>query len=162
MRISLIAAIGKNRELGKAGAEKLLWNIPEDFTHFKKITSGHPVIMGLNTFRSIGKPLPGRLNIVLSNEALTLGGVTVVGSLGAAYDVARATGTDEVFNIGGASVYAQGVEHADRLYLTLIDAVFPQADVFFPAYEHVFTKKIGAPTSSSNNEYCYQFVTLEK
>jgi dihydrofolate reductase len=162
MKISVIAAIGRNRELGKAGAEKLLWNIPEDFEHFKKTTMGKPVIMGLNTYNSIGRPLPGRLNIVLSKDPVEIQGVTVVDSLEKAYEVARATGADEVFNMGGASVYAQGIKDADRLYLTLIDADFPEADVFFPAYEHLFTKKIGVPKVSQNEQFCYQFVTLEK
>lgn len=162
MKISLIAAIGKNRELGKAGAAKLLWNIPEDFEHFKKTTMGKPVIMGLNTYHSIGRPLPGRINIVLAKDPQHIDGVFIARSLPEAYEIARVTGTDEVFNIGGASVYAQGINDADRVYVTLIDADFPEADVFFPAYEHIFTKKIGVPKVSQNQQFCYQFVTLEK
>ncbi|MFZ2593462.1 MAG: dihydrofolate reductase [Minisyncoccia bacterium] len=161
-RISIIAAIGKNRELGKAGSEKLLWHIPEDFAHFKKITLGKPVIMGLNTFRSLGKPLPGRMNIVLSKEPLVIEGVTVVASFQEAYAEAQKAGTDEIFNIGGASIYAQGLQDADRLYLTLIDADFADADVFFPAYETLFTRTVKPPVTSGNEKFCYQFVTLEK
>lgn len=161
-RVSIIAAIGRNRELGKAGSEKLLWHIPEDFAHFKKITLGKPVIMGLHTYRSLGKPLPGRLNIVLSKELIAIPGVTVVASFSEAYAEAQKAGTDEIFNIGGASIYAQGLHDADRLYLTLIDADFPEADVFFPSYETLFTKTVAPPASSGNEKFCYQFVTLEK
>ena len=158
MKISMIAAIGKNRELGAGNA--LLWHIPEDLTYFRNMTRGKPVIMGSKTYRSIGKPLPGRLNIVLSKDSQKIDGVTVVNSLADAYEVARASGTEEVFNIGGASVYALGLKDVDTLYLTHVDATFPNADAFFPPYEHLFTRVKG--TAGGNTEYCYEFVEYER
>ena len=121
MLISLIAAVAKNRVIGNKN--KLPWYLPADFAHFKKITAGHPVIMGKNTFLSIGKPLPGRTNIILAEKGYEANGCVITHSLGDA--VARAAqmpGSDEIFFIGGASVYTQALPHADRLYLTLIDA----------------------------------------
>jgi dihydrofolate reductase len=171
IRKSIIAAIGKNRELGAKNA--LLWSIPDDMQHFRDTTRGKPVIMGLNTFRSIGKALPGRPNIVLTKnkhaanvaDISALTNVTLAESLPEAYKIAESKGVelgvDELFNIGGGSVYAQGLADADRLYLTLVDAKFPAADIFFPAYEHVFKKKTTS-RAGGNNDFCYEFVTLEK
>ncbi|MFM2414463.1 MAG: dihydrofolate reductase, partial [Candidatus Parcubacteria bacterium] len=101
MKKSMIAAVGKNRELG--AANQLLWNIPEDMKFFREMTKGKPVIMGSNTYKSIGRPLPGRLNIVVSRKQQTVPGVTVVSSLAEAYAVARGSGAEEVFNIGGSA-----------------------------------------------------------
>lgn len=171
IRKSIIAAIGKRRELGAQNA--LLWHIPEDMKHFRNSTRGKPVIMGLNTFISLPTALPGRPNIVLTKErgderaqnAALHPLVTLATSLDEAYAIAeekaRELGVDEFYNIGGASVYAQGLAAAERLYLTCIDAEFPAADVFFPAYEHLFTKVL-ARHASSDASYCYEFITLEK
>lgn len=158
MKISMIAAIGKNRELGAGNA--LLWHIPEDLTHFRNMTRGKPVIMGSKTFTSIGKPLPGRLNIVLSREHKEIEGVTFVTSLQEAYDVAQKSGAEEVFNIGGASVYSEGLKDVSTLYLTHVDATFPNADVFFPSYEHLFKRTSGK--ASGDEKYCYEFVTYTR
>jgi dihydrofolate reductase len=171
IRKSIIAAIGKNRELGAKNA--LLWEIPEDMQYFRDMTRGKPVIMGLNTFRSIGRALPGRPNIVLTKnkhaadvaDIAVLANVTLAESLPEAYKIAGLKavelGVDEVFNIGGGSVYAQGLLDSDKLYLTLVDSAFPNADIFFPAYEHVFKKKVSSRASGTNDVY-YEFVTLEK
>ena len=140
MKISMIAAIGKNRELGAGNT--LLWHIPEDMSFFRTMTKGKPVIMGSKTFTSIGKPLPGRLNIVLSREDKKIEGATVVTSLHDAYEVAQKSGAEEVFNIGGASVYALGLKDVDTLYLTHVDAVFPQAT-------STLISKVPAETESS-------------
>ena len=158
MKISMIAAIGKNRELG--AGNKLLWDIKEDMQFFRDKTKGKPVIMGSKTFESIGRPLPGRLNIVLSRESKHYEGATVVTTLSEAYDYAERSGADEVFNIGGATVYALGLKDVDTLYLTHIDAAFPEADAFFPSYEHLF-KRVSGKTSS-DNKYCYEFVEYER
>jgi dihydrofolate reductase len=173
IRKSIIACLGQNRELGKRGSEQMLWRIAEDFAHFKEVTMGKPVIMGLHTFRSIGRPLPGRPNIVLTknknavavHDVARMGGVTLAESLPEAYKIAEATAVelevDEIFNIGGGSVYAQGLRDADRLYLTRVDTAFPEADVFFPEYEHTFTKVIDV-RMQSNNQFTFEFVILEK
>ena len=166
MFISLIAAIGKNRELGKGG--KLLWHIPEDMRRFKAHTTGHPVIMGRRTFESIvsmlGKPLPGRTNIVLakpeedtSNIAGT--GVVLAHSIPEALQKARAL-DNEVFIIGGAQIYAQALPYADRLCLTLIDDE-KEGDAFFPEYEKLFTKKLSEEIRELNG-LTYRWVDLEK
>ena len=139
-RVAIIAAIGKNRELGLHG--KLLWYIPEDMRRFKEITTGHPVIMGRKTWESLPekfRPLPGRTNIVVTRqEDYRASGATVVNSLEEARAVAaRAPGADEIFVIGGGELYAAALPFANRLYLTLVDDT-PLADVFFPSYEDDF------------------------
>jgi dihydrofolate reductase len=164
---SMIAAIGSNRELGKAGSEKLLWHIPEDFEYFKRVTLGKPVIMGLNTFKAIGRPLPGRPNIVLTKDPSQVidDRVIVISSLDEAYKRAELTaaelGVDEIFNLGGASVYSQSLSRTDRLYLTHIEASFPEASVFFPEYADAFTRVISSQ-KSQNEQYVYSFDILEK
>lgn len=131
-KISMIAAVGKNRELGKAN--QLLWHIPEDLKHFKEKTLSHAVIMGQKTFDSIGKPLPDRLNIVLSNDpSFKADGIAIASSIDDAITIASDY-SDEIFIIGGGSIYAQFIDKADKLYLTLVDAEF-EADVFFPEYK---------------------------
>ncbi|MFA5770179.1 MAG: dihydrofolate reductase [Patescibacteria group bacterium] len=146
--ISIIAAIGKNRELGKDN--KLLWHIPEDFKRFKDITSGHVVIMGRKTYESLPKkfrPLPNRVNIVITRDInYKVDGVMVYHSLEEAVKITnyklQITNKfqisnfkfDEIFIIGGASIYEQGIKYADKLYLTLVDKEYPDADAFFPEY----------------------------
>lgn len=127
MTISIIAAIASNSGIGKDN--RLLWHIPEDLKHFKKITSGHAVIMGRKTFDSIGKPLPNRQNIVVTrNPSLRAEGVQYASSLQAAIDMAQG---DEVFIIGGESIYREAMPLANKLYITHVQAL-PNADTFFP------------------------------
>jgi len=128
----MIAAIGRARELGKDN--QLLWHISEDLKHFKEVTNGHAVIMGQKTYESIGRPLPGRLNVVLSNDpSFKADNIVISNSIDDAITIV-ADYSDEVFIIGGASIYAQFIDKADKLYLTLVDANF-SADVFFPEYD---------------------------
>ncbi len=132
--ISIIAAIDKNRALGYQN--KLLVHLPEDLAHFKKITSGHPVIMGQNTYLSIGKALPNRVNIILSKDAnFQAADCFVFNDLDKALEFAQSKDQDEVFFIGGASVYEQAIKLVDKIYLTIIDAEY-QADVWFPDYSN--------------------------
>jgi dihydrofolate reductase len=135
--LSLIAAIGRNRELGKDG--DLLWRIPDDLARFKRLTNGHPVIMGRKTWESIPekfRPLPGRTNIVITTDpAYEAIGASVAASFEEALAIAaHAEGSDEVFAIGGSRVYADALPQADRLYLTLVEAEDAEADAFFPPY----------------------------
>lgn len=156
--ISIVAAIGKNRELGKGN--KLLWHIPEDLKRFKALTSGHPVIMGRKTFESIGRPLPNRLNVVITrDESFKPEGVTVVHSLDGVIKIAKAKDQEEIFIIGGGQIFEQAMPFADRLYLTIVDNEF-DADVFFPDYS-MFTKVISEEKGESNG-YSYTFLTLTK
>ena len=133
MRISLIAAIGKRRQIGKDGG--MLWHIREDFRHFKKTTLGHWLIMGRKTFHSIGGALPGRHSVVLSRRD-SLEGVHVTDSPERALEMAREAGESEVFICGGEKVYQHFLEQSDRLYLSRVD-YDGEADAFFPPFEHL-------------------------
>lgn len=128
--ISLIVAMDKNRLIGDGA--KIPWHLPADFAYFKSTTTGHPIIMGRTTFASIGKPLPGRKNIVLTRGDFEFEGVDVAHSLEEAFALAK--DTDEVFVIGGSQVYSQALPFADRLYITYIEGDFI-GDTFFPAVE---------------------------
>lgn len=161
MRLSMIAAIGKNRELGKNNA--LPWNIPEDMRYFHTMTRGHVVIMGQKTFEAIGVPLKGRVNIILSHdEQFSPQGVLVVRNEKEALRLAyEKEAGGEIFVIGGAMIYTLFLKEADRLYLTCIDASFPEADVFFPPYEEIFTKKV-SEKRGSDDTFSYTFFIVEK
>jgi len=130
VKLAIIAAVGRNRAIGSRGT--LPWHISEDLKRFKRLTTGYAVLMGRKTWESIGRPLPGRRNVVLSSSPLA--GVETYAS---AADALRALATTErVFVIGGGNVYAQFLERADELYLTLVDRDV-EADTFFPPYEHL-------------------------
>ena len=134
MRIALIAAVAANGVIGSDN--RLPWHLPEDLREFKRITLGKPLIMGRKTFESIGRPLPGRTNIVLSRQpGWQREGVVVASDLAVALDLARElAGADEVMVIGGEQIYRQALPLAERLYLTLVDldvagdARFPELD----------------------------------
>ena len=131
--ISLIAAIGKNRELGKDG--ELLYHLPEDMKFFKKTTMGHPILMGRKTFESIGRALPGRTNYVVSSHPETLpDGVEPVRELRQFLESWQES-EEELFVIGGGMVYFEALRYADRLYLTEVEAEAPAADTFFPKFD---------------------------
>jgi dihydrofolate reductase len=162
-RVSIVAAFGKNREIGLDN--RLLWYIPEDLKRFKRLTLGHPVVMGRKTFESIvtilGKPLPGRTNIVVTRDkGWAYVGATVAHSLEEALAKARELDKEEIFIGGGANLWEQALPQVDRLYLTLIDDAKP-ADTYFPPYEHLFTKKI-AEESGEHEGLQYRWVDLEK
>ena len=135
--LSLIAALGENRVIGVDNS--MPWHLPGDFKYFKATTLGKPIIMGRKTWDSLGRPLPGRLNIVVSRQTdLQLEGAEVYPSLEAAVvraeEWAREQGVDEVMLIGGAQLYAQGLAQADRLYLTRV-ALSPEGDAWFPEFD---------------------------
>lgn len=162
-RVAITVAIGKNRELGLGG--KLLWHIPEDLKRFKAITLGHPIIMGRKTFESIiailGKPLPGRINIVVTRDLnWRYEGVLVFHSLEEALAKARELDQEEIHIGGGADLYGQALPFVDRLYLTLVDDT-KEADTFFPEYEKEFTKKI-SEESHEHEGLKYSWVNLER
>jgi dihydrofolate reductase len=131
MKISLIVAMGENRVIGGSG--HIPWHLPADFKHFKDLTMGHPIVMGRKTFESIGKPLPGRTNIVITRDAsYRYDGVVTVTSPDAALAAATAApGGNEMFVIGGAEIYKLFLSRADRIYLTQVHGAF-EGDVFFP------------------------------
>lgn len=126
--IHVIAACGENRVIGKDG--RMPWNIPEDLKHFKELTMGHTVIMGRKTYESIGKALPGRRNIVVSRTLQQLEGCEVTDSL----ETALKCGDDEIYIIGGESLYKETLPLADILELTLVHAS-PLGDTYFPSFQ---------------------------
>lgn len=155
--ISIIVAIGKNRAIGKDN--KLLWDIPEDMAHFKKITTGHTVIMGAKTYQSIGRPLPNRKNIVLSqDENFEAPGCEVRHSLGEMLDEYK-NSNEEVFVIGGGMIYKLALPYADKLYLTIVEDS-PEADTFFPDYSEF--KKVVSEENKANEQYKFKFLELTK
>jgi len=140
MRISSIAAIGENRELGKHN--ELIWPIRDDLKRVKELTTGHPIIMGQKTYESIGRPLPNRTNIVLTLDTdFAPEGCVTAYSLEDALEKARAVEDEEIFIFGGASVYKATIDIVDRLYLTYIHDTDTDADAFFPPYD-AFTEVI--------------------
>ncbi len=131
MSISIIAAVGKNLELGKNN--DLIWHFKEDMRFFKETTTGHTVVMGRKTFESLPKALPNRRNIVISsNPDYVAEGAEVVTDINDIYSLAE---NDEVFILGGGKIYSRFINDADKLYLTEIDAAQPSADVYFPSFD---------------------------
>ncbi len=135
--LCLIAALAENRVIGRDN--QLPWHLPADLKHFKAKTLGKPIIMGRKTWDSLGRPLPGRLNLVVSRQAgLQLEGAEVFASLEQAIvradQWAREQGVDELMLIGGAQLYEQGLAQAVRLYLTRV-ALQPEGDAWFPAFD---------------------------
>jgi len=156
--ISIIAAIGENRELGKNNT--LLWDIPEDMEHFRNKTRGHAVIMGRRTYESIGHALPNRPNIVITRDTAftTPDGCFIAHSLEEAIQLGKTLEESELFIIGGANIYAQAINSADTLYLTIVHQSFPEADTFFPDYAR-FSKEVSRKEGSGNG-YTYTFLEL--
>ena len=159
--INIIAAIGKNRELGKDN--KLIWHISLDMERFKKLTTGNVVIMGRKTYESLPskfRPLPNRVNIVVTrNRGWRPDGCQVCYSIEEAIKEAKKF-NKEVFIIGGAQIYNSGIKYADKLYLTLVDREYPDADAFFPDYSE-FKKKV-FEENHRDEKYSYKFVDLAK
>ena len=129
--ISIIVAIAQDNAIGRKNS--LLWHISEDLKYFKKVTMGHPVIMGRKTFESIGRPLPGRKNIVVSKSGnISNPSVEMAEDLEELLKSLRRKRKEEYFVIGGASIYAKAMQYAHRLYVTKIYAKAIDADAFFP------------------------------
>ncbi|WP_075182306.1 type 3 dihydrofolate reductase [Pantoea sp. 1.19] len=157
MKISLIAALAADRVIGMENA--MPWHLPADLAWFKRHTLNKPVIMGRLTFESIGRPLPGRMNIVISRQPGQHPDVTWVTSVQAALDAAA--DAEEVMVIGGGRVYAQLLPQADGLYLTHIDAEV-EGDTHFPEYEpdqwqSVFSEFHDADDANSHS-YCFEIL----
>lgn len=137
MELSMIAAIGKNNELGKNNA--LIWNIPNDLKFFREKTIGKIVVMGANTFHSIGKPLPKRENIVITHQDID--NVLIYKSI-REFLLDYKNKKEEIFIIGGASIYKEFINYASKIYLTEIDASDSKADTFFPDFNKLLYEKI--------------------
>lgn len=166
-KISIIVALDSKGGIGKNN--DLLFRIPLDFERMKKITSGHPLVMGRKTFESIGRVLPGRTNIVItSNPSMyhrlmhDTQNLKVCKSLEEGLEIARrSSGSDEVFVFGGGQVFKEALEKdlVDRLYLTIVEGDFG-ADTFFPDYSEF--KKVISEEDHSDGKYKFKFLTLEK
>ena len=131
--VTIIAAVGKNRELGKKNG--LIWHLPDDLKFFKENTIGKPIVMGLNTMKSLPRKLKDRQYVVLTNQEVSLDDdVILVKSLDELLDYIGSR-EDEFMIIGGASIYAQMINHADKMLLTEIDATDKEADCFFPEFD---------------------------
>ncbi|HHX8581810.1 TPA: type 3 dihydrofolate reductase [Vibrio diabolicus] len=159
MIISMIAAMADNRIIGKDN--QMPWHLPADFAWFKRCTMGKPVVMGRKTYESIGRPLPGRLNIVISREEkLKIEGVTTVTSIEQALDVAG--DVEEVMIIGGGAIYAACLPMANKLYVTHIEAAI-DGDTQFPDWGDQFKETYSETyQADEKNAYNMRFTVLEK
>ncbi len=160
MLLSLIVAMDRNRLIGSDN--RLPWHLPADLRHFKDLTLGKPVVMGRLTYESIGRPLPGRHNIVISRDPrYRAEGCTIVPSIEDA--LAAAEGAAEVMVIGGASLYAAYLPRAGRLYLTRIDAAF-EGDAWFPELDPSAWREVAreAHPADADNPHPYAFIVLER
>lgn len=159
MKISLIAVIGKNRELGRGN--QLIFQIPEDMKFFREKTKGHVVIMGRKTYESIGHPLPNRTNIIITRDSRYMihdPSVRVVNSIDEALEYGKSVEKSEVFVIGGAQIYQLAIPFADKIYLTVVNEIVKDADAFFPDYTEF--KKVLFERPSRDKNYSYTFVDL--
>ena len=155
--ISIIAAIGENRELGKDN--KLLWNIKKDLKRFKDITIDSAVIMGRKTYKSIGKPLPKRINIIVTREKkYKASGCYITHSLKKAIELAKKK-NKQIFIIGGGQIYEQAIPFTDKLYLTIVKGKY-SADTYFPDYSAF--RKVVYKKQDREGKYRFTFLKLEK
>lgn len=154
--ISIIVAMAKNRVIGKDN--QMPWHLPADLAHFKKVTLGKPIIMGRKTYESIGRPLPGRTNIVISrNSEYKLDGCKTVTSIEKALSLVQ--NEEEIFIVGGGHLYSELLPVANRLYLTFIDLEV-DGDTQFPEFKHLNLKegKREKHIKDEKNPYNYEFV----
>ena len=157
--ISLIVAHDLNRVIGKDN--KMPWHIPNELAYFKEKTMGKAIVMGRNTFESIGRPLPGRLNIVITrNTAYKPDGVTVVHSIEDAIDLARKH-HEEVMVIGGEQIFKEVLPYSDLMYVTLIQKEF-EGDTFFPSYDKDWNIASASEPITTDNGLKYQYLIYKK
>lgn len=162
MTISLLVAVAENGVIGKQG-ELLPWKLSSDLKRFKLLTMGHPIIMGRKTYETIGRPLPGRLNIIITrDQEFSAEGCVVVHSIDEAITKAKSEDTDEIFIIGGGVIFEETLPLADKLYLTEVHAS-PDGDTFF-RYDKSDWQEVDRQdfAADEKNQYPYSFVTLTK
>ena len=163
MSISAIVATDRNRCIGRAG--DIPWYLPADLRFFKRTTLGHPVIMGRKTFRSIGRPLPKRTNIVLTRDPFfTATGVVVVHSLREAIEHPAVAQAERAFIIGGGELYRQSMDLVDSVYLTIVGTEVEDGDTFFPELlpENWVEKWSEGHVPDERNELFYRFSRLDR
>lgn len=166
MRISLIVALSENHVIGRNN--KLPWYLPNDLKYFKQVTIGLPIVMGRKTFESIGKPLPGRTNIVVTrNTEWVADGVRIAHSLEEAFELAQSIaeidGRDELMIIGGDQIYKSALPLVDRMYLTEVHAHI-EGDAYFPEFDRSDWQEIGREDfeAAEPNPYNYSFVVYDR
>lgn len=160
MRVAMIAAMAAGRVIGRGN--QMPWHMPADLKHFKEVTMNKPVLMGRKTFESIGRPLPGRRNIIISRQPLDIEGAEWADSIEQALE--KVADAEEVMVIGGGEIYRQCLARASRLYLTLIEFE-TEGDAWFPDYQQdgewlVTSEQLHLP--DERNPYAYRFLTLDK
>lgn len=163
MEKCIIVAIADNSAIGRDNA--LLWHISEDLKFFRKTTVGCPVIMGRKTYESIGRPLPKRLNIIVSRSGYDAPeGVVVVSSLDEAYKVAATEESSHCFVIGGGQIYAQAMDSADRLVVTHVHTIIEDADTYFPTIDPTLWEVLERSPLMHDDEsgYDFEFITYLK
>ena len=163
MIVSSIVAISKNHAIGRDN--QIPWYLPADLKYFKKITTGHHVIMGRKTFESIGRPLPKRTNIVLTRDPFYTGsGILVAHSIEEALQLALDHGETEAFIIGGGKIYEETIEYWDKVYLTEVDIEIEDAEVFFPVLDQTHWKLVSKECHDADekNEWSYCYLIYER
>lgn len=164
MKIALIVAASQNNVIGLDN--QLPWHLPEDLQYFKSVTMGKPILMGRKTYDSIGRPLPGRTNIVMTRDAnWTADGVEVVNDLDSAIAASKkacaAAGSDELMIIGGEQIYRKFLPVASKLYLTKVEAEI-EGDAYFPAIDSTQWQQVAEKIPEKVGNYSYRFVVLER
>jgi dihydrofolate reductase len=163
MKLSLMAALSTSNVIGRNN--DVPWRLSTDLKRLKAMTMGHHVIMGRKTYESVGKPLPGRTNVVITRqEGYAPEGVTVVHSLEDAVRVAAQAGESEAFILGGAEIYAQAMHRADRMYLTRVHAEV-EGDTWFPEFDDVSEWRLTDAEhfdADDKNEHPFSFLTYER
>ena len=158
---SIIVAYDQNRGIG--AANDLLWkrDLPADLRRFKELTTGSAIIMGRNTYESIGRPLPNRQNIVISRQGEPIEGVTVVASLDDAYAVATC---EDAYIIGGGQIYELALSSADQVLATEVGASFPAAEIFFPVLDETIWQESSREhhEADEQNRYSFDFVKYQR
>jgi dihydrofolate reductase len=161
MKLSIIVAVAANGVIGRDN--KLPWRLRADLARFKRLTMGHHLLVGRKTWESIGRPLPGRTMVVITRRAgYSAGGIRAAGSIDAALEIARRAGETETFVAGGAEIYRQTIERADRIYLTRIHAEI-EGDTFFPEIDGSRWREVAREDREPDdrNPYRFSFIDYE-
>ncbi|MDG1812589.1 MAG: dihydrofolate reductase [Porticoccaceae bacterium] len=164
MKLCLIVAVSRNGVIGLNN--QLPWHLPEDLKYFKSVTMGKPIVMGRKTYDSIGRPLPGRTNIVITRDASwSAPGVEVAQTLEAALELGATAcdtaGAEEIMVIGGEQIYRMTLDAADRLYLTQVDAEV-EGDAFFPEIDPKIWNQVSVQVPEKTDTHPYTFLILDR
>ncbi len=163
MKLSLIAALDNHRAIGRDNA--MPWHLPDDFRHFKALTLGKPILMGRKTAQSLGRALPGRVNLVLTRGGkVPFDGMRAVASIDAAKAIAARENAVELCVIGGGEIYALALPVADALHLTHVDAAIENADAFFPRFDPGQWRIVSreAHAADARHEFAFEFADYER